>query len=97
MPSILLFVGGKPPRRLEINEFRAGISYLYPDNVTREIPVKVIFGTFLDGQASAVLVAADRQVMRDEIARAHRRLIAWPDLAKKLIRLQQSTGSIPSK
>ncbi|WP_312805858.1 hypothetical protein [Atlantibacter hermannii] len=82
MPSILVFIGDKPPRRLEINEFRTGISYLYPDNVAREIPVKVIFGTFLDGKTSAVLVAADRQVTRDEIARAHRQLIAWPDLAK---------------
>lgn len=82
MPSILVFIGNTPPQRLEVNEFRTGISYLYPDNVAREIPVRVIFGTFLDGKTSAVLVSADRQVMRDEIARAHMHLIAWPDLAK---------------
>jgi len=82
MPSILLFIADHAPRRLEISEFRTRISYLYPDNVARELPVKVIFGTFLDGKGSAVLVAADRLVTRDEIARAHRRLIAWPDLAK---------------
>jgi hypothetical protein len=82
MPSILVFIEDKPPRRLEINEFRRGISYLYPDNVARELPVRVVFGTFLDGKGSVVMVAADRQVTRDEIASAHRRLIARPDLAK---------------
>ncbi len=82
MPSILVFIGDNAPRRLEINEFRSRISYLYPDNVAREIPVKVIFGTFLDCKSHTVMVAADRLVTRDEIARAHRHLIAWPDLAK---------------
>jgi len=82
MPSILLFIEDHAPRRLEISEFRTRISYLYPDNVAREIPVKVIFGTYLDCKSHAVMVAADRLVTRDEIARAHRHLIAWPDLAK---------------
>jgi hypothetical protein len=82
MPSILVFIGDNAPRRLEITEFRSCISYLYPDNVAREIPVKVIFGTYLDCKSHAVMVAADRLVTRDEIARAHRHLIAWPDLAK---------------
>jgi len=82
MPSIILFIGNNAPRRLEVSEFRTGISYLYPDNVARELPVDVIFGTFSEGKASAVLVAADRLVTRDEIARAHRRLVDWPDLAK---------------
>jgi len=82
MLSILVFIGDNAPRRLEITEFRSRISYLYPDNVAREIPVKVIFGTYLDCKSHAVMVAADRLVTRDEIARAHRHLIAWPDLAK---------------
>lgn len=82
MPSILVFIGDNAPRRLQVNEFRSRISYLYPDNVAREIPVKVIFGTFLDCKSNVVMVAADRQVTRDEIARAHRCLIAWPNLAK---------------
>lgn len=47
MLSILVFIGDNAPRRLEITEFRSRISYLCPDNVAREIPVKVIFGTFL--------------------------------------------------
>ncbi len=82
MTSILLFIGDNAPRRLRIREFRESISYLYPDNVARELPVQVIFGTFSEGITSAVLVAADRLVTRDEIARAHRCLIEWPDLAK---------------
>jgi len=82
MLSILVFIGDNAPRRLEITEFRSCISYLYPDNVAREIPVKVIFGTYLDCKSHAVMVAVDRLVTRDEIARAHRHLIAWPDLAK---------------
>lgn len=75
MPSMLVFIDDNAPRRLEVTKFRTHISYLYPDNVVRKIPVKVIFDSFLDGTSSVVMVAADRQVTRVEILRAHRYLI----------------------
>ena len=95
MLSILVFIGDNAPRRLEITEFRSRISYLCPDNVAREIPVKVIFGTFLDCKGHAVMVAADRLVPRDEIARAHRRFITWPDLTKQVDQGPTWTGAHP--
>lgn len=80
MPPVLLFIEDKAPRRLEINEFRSHISYLYPDNVARLVPVQIIFSTFQGGKGGAVMVAADRQVTRDEIARAYKRLIGMTGL-----------------
>jgi len=83
MADVLIFTGNEPPRLLQITVLKKSISYVYPDKVPREIPVDIIFATFLNGKSGAVLVAADRAVTRREIVEAHLKLIAEPVPARR--------------
>lgn len=81
MADVLIFTGNEPPRLLQITVLKKSISYVCPDKISREMPVDIIFATFLNGKSGAVLVAADRAVTRREIIEAHLTLIAEPVLA----------------
>lgn len=75
MVKILHFLNGKSAKAVSYSGYQSSITYRNLGGYLKVVEVTMVFATFHDGSSGAVLVAADRDVVLQEILDAHERLI----------------------